>query len=409
MNKLGYGFHKTEPTICRVALYSLLLNLSLVFTKLVLSIVTGSLALRADAIHSLVDVFGSLALIMGLVISSRKSSSFPYGLYKVENMVSIVISLLLFLTAYEIVLEALTVGRSINPYGEWVLLVAGLMIPIPLLFGRFEVRAGQKANSPSLIADGSQFKVDAFTASIVLFALIGQRYGIPLDKIAAIVIAIFVVKAGWSILVSGMRVLLDASVDVQTLEKIRAAIEAEPAVSAVKAVTARNSGRYLFVEANVALRITNLTKAHQASERIENKIREAVPHVDRIIIHYEPQSKTQIRYVIPLADATGEISLHFGEAPFFALVEIDMQQKIVSRQEVLANPYKDLAKGRGLRVAEFLLGSKPDIVLTRENLSGKGPGYAFAEAGVETITTEVESLENLTKDLLAVLETNSST
>ncbi|MGA9097908.1 MAG: hypothetical protein WB392_03155, partial [Methanotrichaceae archaeon] len=76
---------------------------------------------------------------------------------------------------------------------------------------------------------------------------------------------------------------------------------------------------------------------------------------------------------------------------------------------VLANPYKDLAKGRGLRVAEFLLGSKPDIVLTRENLSGKGPGYAFAEAGVETITTEVESLENLTKDLLAVLETNSST
>ncbi len=402
------GFHRTEPTICRVALYSLLLNLSLVSTKLVLSIITGSLALRADAIHSLVDVFGSLALIMGLVISSRKSSSFPYGLYKVENMVSIIISLLLFSTAYEIVREALTVEQSINPYGEWVLLVAGFMIPIPLLFGRFEVRAGQKANSPSLIADGSQFKIDAFTASIVLFALVGQHYGAPLDRIAAIVVAIFVVRAGWSILVSGMRVLLDASVDAQTLEKIRIAIEAEPDVSAVKSVTARNSGRYLFVEATVALRITDLTKAHQASERIEKKIREAVPHVDRVIIHYEPQSRTRIRYAIPLADAGGEISLHFGEAPYFALVEIDMQQKIVSRREVLANPYKDLAKGRGLRVAEFLLDHKPDLVLTRENLSGKGPGYVFAEAGVEIVQTEVETLGKLIVDLLAGLETNSS-
>jgi len=408
MNNLRNRFHRTEPTIRKVALYSLLLNLSLVFTKLVLSIITGSLALRADAIHSLVDVFGSMALIMGLVISSRKSSNFPYGLYKVENMVSIIISLLLFLTAYEIVLEALTAGPSIVPYGGWVLLVVALMIPIPLLFGRFEVRAGQKANSPSLIADGSQFKVDTFTASIVLFALIAQRYGIPLDRIAAIIIAIFIVRAGWHILVSGMRVLLDASVDVQTLEKIRTAIEAQPEVSAVKSVTARNSGRYLFVEATVALRIASLKRAHQVSERMEKKIREAVPHIDRVLIHYEPQSKTRIRYVLPLSDTNGEISLHFGEAPYFALMEIDMQQKAVSQQEVLDNPYKDMTTGRGLKVAEFLLGYKPDVVMTRENLSGKGPGYAFAEAGVETVQTKIESLEQLIDDLLNGLETNSS-
>ena len=63
---------------------------------------------------------------MGLVISSRKSSSFPYGLYKVENVVSIIISLLLFLTAYDIVREALTAERLINPYGEWILLAVVL-------------------------------------------------------------------------------------------------------------------------------------------------------------------------------------------------------------------------------------------------------------------------------------------
>ena len=409
MNVFWDGFRRSESSIRRVALYSLILNISLVTAKLALSVVTGSLALRADAIHSLVDVFGSLALIMGLIISSWKSNSFPYGFYKVENLVSIFISFLLFLTAYEIVREALTKESLINSYSGWVLLAVGLMIPVPLLFGRFEAGVGKIANSPSLIADGSQFKVDAITASIVLFALLGQRFEVPLDRIAALVIAIFVVKAGWDILVNGMRVLLDASVDAQTLVKIRAIVEAEPTVSAVKTITARNSGRYLFVEVNVTLRISDLKRAHQASELMEKKIREAVPHVDRVLIHYEPQIRTKIRYALPLADPNGEISIHFGEAPFFSLVEIDLQQKAVSRRDVLANPYKDLTKGRGLRVAEFLLGHKPDVILTRENLSGKAPGYVFAEAGVEIVQIETESLEKLVEDLLAEIKKDSTT
>lgn len=64
----------------RIWIYSLAVNLLLVATKLTLAFVTGSLALRADAIHSIVDVFASMALILGLVISRRKSRNFPlYG------------------------------------------------------------------------------------------------------------------------------------------------------------------------------------------------------------------------------------------------------------------------------------------------------------------------------------------
>jgi predicted Fe-Mo cluster-binding NifX family protein len=74
----------------------------------------------------------------------------------------------------------------------------------------------------------------------------------------------------------------------------------------------------------------------------------------------------------------------------------------------LANPHKDLAKARGLKVAEFLLLHKPDVVITREDLSGKGPGYAFAEAGVETVQTKAGSLEEVIEDLLAGLENNSA-
>jgi cation diffusion facilitator family transporter len=391
---------KMESQIRRVAFISLFVNIGLVIIKLFLSIIAGSLALRADAVHSLVDVFGSTALILGLVISNRKTKTFPYGLYKVENIVSILISSLLFLTSYEIVSEALSGEAEIIPYGGWVLVAVCAMIPVPLLFGQYEVRAGRKFNSPSLIADGKQFKADALTTSLVLLALLAQRSGFFLDRIVAAIIAIFILRAGWEILVSGMRVLLDASVDVETLNRIRSLVEAEPTVGEVKDLTARNSGRYLFVEASVLLRISDLHRASQASKRIESSIRSNIPNIDRVLIHFEPQEKSFLRYAIALEDSFGKTSRHFGKSPYFAIIDLDLSQRSIKREEIVQNPHKDMEKGRGLKVAEFLLGHKIDVVISKESLSGKGPGYALSEAGVMVEQTEAESLAEMVKHLV---------
>jgi len=386
--------------VSRVAVLSLLVNLTLVGIKLTLSYFSGSLALRADAVHSLVDVFGSTALILGIFISGRKSKSFPYGLYKVENLVAVIISLLLFLTAYEIAVEAAVGASSHVPYSGWVLVAVAAIVPVPLLFGTYEMKVGKRFSSPSLVADGRQFRADVLTELVVFAALAGQFFGLPLDRIAAAIIAVLIIKAGWEILVSGMRVLLDASIDPATLKKIEDAIEANPEVSAVEELMGRNSGRYLFVEAKVAFRITDLARAHIASQRIERDIREAVPNVDRVLIHYEPRPRTHLRYAVALADLEGKISSHFGESPYFALVDFNLKEKRVEGQTILANPYKDMEKGKGLKVAGFLLSHKPDVVVVAgESLEGKGPGYALAEAGVETIKTEEGSLREFVGEM----------
>jgi len=386
--------------VLRVALYSLLFNLALVAAKLTLSALSGSLALRADAIHSTVDVMASLALILGVKISERKSESFPLGLYKVENLASIAISFLLFLTAYEIVLEAVRGEAMPINYQGWVLYAVAAIIPLPYLFGSFQIKVGERTGSPSLIADGVQHKADVLTSSLVFLALIAQTVSFPLDRIAAVIIALAIIKEGWGILVAGMRVLLDASVDVPTLERIRALILEAPEVVSIRELVARNSGRYLFVQANLTLRVADLKRAHLASERIESRIRKEIPQVDRVQIHYEPIVESRRRYAAPLADMRGTLSKHFGESPYFALVEMDFEEMKLHRQEIVANPHKDLSKGKGLKVAQFLLGFKPDVVFSRESLEGKGPGYAFAEAGVETAQTDVETLEVLVAGLL---------
>jgi cation diffusion facilitator family transporter len=391
---------KSAPYL-KVGIYSLAVNVALAGVKLVLSFLTGSLALRADAIHSSVDIFGSIALIIGLAIANRKSSRFPYGLYKVENVVTVIISVLLFVSVYEIIVEAVKRKTEAELLSSWVLGIVGALALVPYLFSAYEIKAGKKYNSPSLIADGKQFRADVLSASIVFFALLAQYFGVPLDRIAAGIVAVFIAYAGWGLLSSSMRVLLDASVDSETLYQIRSLIETEPAVISIKDVTGRNSGRYIFIEATVSLRVSDLTKAHQISQRIESKIKETRCCVDRVLIHYEPEARTRLRYAVPLSNSREAIGRHFGESPFFGLIDIDTRTNLVVKRETLANPHLRLEKGKGIKVAQFLLSHKPDVVITKEDLTGKGPGYAFADAGVQTLQTGASTLAELVEKLLA--------
>jgi hypothetical protein len=111
----------------------------------------------------------------------------------------------------------------------------------------------------------------------------------------------------------------------------------------------RNSGRYVFIEADITLRTSNLEQAHRISQRIESEISGSVPNVDHSVIHYEPSHATRVRYAVPLADYEGTVSAHFGEAPFFSLVDIDIPGKRVERTEVVANPSPGDGKGKGPR------------------------------------------------------------
>ena len=195
--------------------------------------------------------------------------------------------------------------------------------------------------------------------------------------------------------------LLDASVDARTLEKIRAIIMEAPEVASLTELVARNSGRYIFVQANLIFRVTDLER-----ERIlpANVLRQR--SVESFLMWIacsfitSTQARKSLRYAAPLKDARGTLGEHFGESPYFALVEIDLQEMKLAKQEIVANPYKDLAKGKGLKVAKFLLTYKPDVILCEESLSDKGPGYVFAEAGVKTSQTGAKILEELVNGLL---------
>ena len=196
-----------------------------------------------------------------------------------------------------------------------------------------------------------------------------------------------------------LRVLLDASLDAERLNEIKQIVLADPAVAEVKWVTGRNAGRFRFVEAGVALRGSEPGRAESALERIEKTVRTAIPQVERVLLHLEARGSAQTTYAIPLVNLSGTMSEHFGEAAFFAFVTIDQATNSVVEQRIQPNPHLSLDKGKGLQVAQWLASQKPDAVLVKVDLTGRGPDYVFRDAGIEVQRTGKGKLTEVLDDL----------
>ena len=383
---------RSAPSASRVAWASIAINILLSLLNLAIAAASGSLAVAAEMVHNLVDLVASVAVLAGVKISERQSRTFPYGLYKVENVVAVGVAILIFFTGYEIAKEAIFAEPGATTVSAWMLVGVAFSAVIPLAFSIYEMRIGRKLNSPSLMADAQEYRVHVFSSGMVFLALIGQMIGYPVDRYAALVIVVLIAKTGWDLLLDGMRVLLDASLDSETLDQVRAVVDAEPTVTEVRSLVGRNAGRYRFLELDLSLRVDDLERAHAISQRLERTIRDQVPHVERVLIHYEPQVRTHLRYAVPLADTRGRVSAHFGESPYFALVTMRLADGQFEHQEILANPHQAVEKAKGIRVAEWLVGQNADVALLREDVQGKGPAYVFADAGVETRLTPAATL-----------------
>ena len=384
----------------KLALASILVNLFLVGLKYGLAKVSGSLALVADAIHSLSDVVASGTILIGIKISKRRSSIFPYGLYKVENLISLVVAFLIFGAGFEIVKHAFTKG-GVTYLRQIPVAIIGvcLTIVITYLFSKYEYKKGQEIGSPSIVADAQHIKTDMLSSLAILVGLIGESFGIGLDRVVALLVAVLIGKAGLEIFVDSIKVLLDASVDFTTLDKVKEIVLSEPRVAKVKTIWGRSSGRYKFIELVTALNVHDFKKAHLISEQIEQRIKQEIPHVDHILIHYEPISKDSLVYSAPLDIDKIAVSEHFGDAPYFYFIKLRKDNYILE-EKIISNPYATEKKGKGIKVGEWLIKNGVDIVVSRQKLEGRGPFYVLSDAGIEIITTQYKTITDIKQVLV---------
>lgn len=388
---------KLEVERSRLAFCSLVLSIVVASGKGVLAYLTGSAALLAETLHSISDLAASFAVWVGVRITRISSSEFPYGLYKAENLVSLFSAVAIFFAGYEFARKSLEApiqdGLQYLPAA-----VAGLTVIIIVVyaFANYVSVKGLEFNSPALKAEAGHLKTDIASTAVVLAGLIGSEFGLRfLDRVAALIVVVFVARTGWRILVDAMRSLLDASVDRATLDNIRSVVMADPRVKAIKTIVARNSGSVIFINLDLVCSLDSLEKVNSVREEIASAVRATVPHVEGVQIIVEPVVKDYLLVAVPLADQDETVSDHFGKAPYIALLKVKKKSCTVEEKTILLNPFAHEEKGKGIRLAHFLLGKKVDIFYTREPLDGKGPAYIMEAGGINIRKTAGNSLADV--------------
>ena len=272
----------------KIAVYSVIVNTLLALIKIIGGTLSGSAALTADGIHSLSDLAASFSVLAGIIISNKKAKDFPMGLYKVENLVALISAFAIFFAGYEIARDVFF-GEPMKITNLPIAIVAiVLTVIITYLYSRWEKQKAIELNSPSLKADAEHVKSDFFTALVVLVGVIGQYMGYPMvEKIAVAVVVYFIFHSGWEILVDAIKVLLDASVDHETLQKVREILEKEDMIEKINDVKGRNAGSYKFIYLDIDVKTDSIKEAHAYVHQLEEKIKEAIPEVEKVITHYE--------------------------------------------------------------------------------------------------------------------------
>lgn len=202
--------NRKEKTI----VVTIVANLVLVGLKYGLAALSGSLALRAGAWHSIGDVFVSLFVLLGLFVSRWEAGRGGRQISAVENAVALVVSGFIFYVAYGIFREVVSGGDGADLRNLWPVTAAALLtIAITYFIARYKEYVGRATGSPSLIASAYHSRMDLYASVLVVTGLAASALGLEaLDRVAAVVVIAFILLAGWEIASSALRALLSGGV-----------------------------------------------------------------------------------------------------------------------------------------------------------------------------------------------------
>ena len=217
---------------------------------------SGSVALLADTIHNLADATTAIPLWIAFALARRKpTSTFTYGLGRVEDLAGIVIVLIILFSALFAGYSA--IDRLIRPqaihYLGW-LTVAGIIGFIGNeVVAVFRIRVGREINSAALIADGYHARTDGLTSLAVVLGAAGVWFGFPLaDPIVGLIISVTILGIVWQSARSVLTRMLDG-VEPGVVEEIRHAAEHVNGITKVLDSKARWLGHLLYVDVTIAV------------------------------------------------------------------------------------------------------------------------------------------------------------
>ena len=278
----------------RAAMSSIIAAVFLTLFKFLIGILTFSLGILSEAIHSLLDLLAAVITYVSVSLSDKPADKeHHYGHGKIENLSAFLESILLIVTCIWIVYEAIHRLMSGNLHVEvtvWSYVVVITSIVIDASRSRMLFKAAKHNNSQALEADAVHFSTDILSSAIVLLGLIFANLGFfKADAIAAIGVAIIILYISYKLGKKAVDVLLDKVPDGVT-ELVEKELTANPIIKSYHDLKIRRAGADTFVKVNIHFNPEiKLADAHQSCDQIEQDISKLIPRCD-VFIHAEPDS-----------------------------------------------------------------------------------------------------------------------
>jgi cation diffusion facilitator family transporter len=278
----------------RTARLSVCSNIILVIFKLIVGIMTGTVSIISEAIHSGVDLMAAAIAFMAVKKSSLPpDTDHDYGHGKVETISAAFESLLIILAALVILYEA--IGKFTAPQEPQSLNLAILVMfgssLINLFVSKRLYTVGEQTGSDALKADGLHLRVDVWTSAAVMIgiALMKITGFLWIDPLIACFVAVGIMRVGYKMCRTSCDSLTDISLDDTEEKRIGEIILTTPGVLGYHHLRTRMAGQEILMDFHLEVdRMLPLYKAHAISEKVERSLQENYRDCDPII-HIDPR------------------------------------------------------------------------------------------------------------------------
>jgi cation diffusion facilitator family transporter len=289
-----------ERARSRAAAVSIASNTALILLKVVAGILTGSVAILTEALHSGIDLLASFIAFFSVRRAEEPAdASHRYGHDKFENAAAAAEGMLILAGSAVIAfaaIRALINGPQLENLGIGIIVI-GFASAANLAVSSWLFRRARQTSSPALHGDAAHLRTDAYTSIGVLvgLALVSVTGAHWLDPVVALLIAVAIVVTGVRITMGSLRVLVDEALPDAELESIRAQIEtfADRGVVGYHQLRTRQAGARRYVDLHVQFRRgTSLEEAHRTAHALQDAI-EAEIHGADVLIHLEPEDRVR--------------------------------------------------------------------------------------------------------------------
>lgn len=277
------------------ASFSIISNITLTVLKLFAGFYSGSLSIISEAIHSISDFFASLITYISVLKSSKPADSdHPYGHGKYEDMAGFIEGILIILASFFIIFEAakkIISGTPANNESILGIIVMGIAVITNILVSSLLFKVSKESNSVALYADAQHLRTDIYSSLGVFSGLLLIKITklAILDPIIAILVAVFIYKAGYGIMKRTWMNLLDHSLPDEDIKKIKDIVKAtSPAKLKRNSIKTRQVGPSTDIDLILQFpQDTTLCECHKICDEIENQIKNSFFNCS-ISIHAEP-------------------------------------------------------------------------------------------------------------------------